>query len=68
MTDWKDFEAGMAAARRVPDVALQATSQEALAAGGPDFGGADAGDRSESWHKGFDHAVMLARRSSVVPS
>lgn len=59
--DWADFEAGMTAARELPDVALQATSSEARAAGGPDFLGTDSGDRSLSWHQGFDHAVRLAR-------
>ena len=63
MIDWQDFEAGMDAARQAPDVARQATSKEALDAGGPDFDRPEQGDRSPSWHRGFDHAVLLARQS-----
>ena len=61
--NWQDFEAGMAAARQVPDVARQATCREAADAGGPDFCATGHGDRSEAWHQGYDHAVVLARRS-----
>ncbi|OJY33165.1 MAG: hypothetical protein BGP11_05435 [Rhodobacterales bacterium 65-51] len=63
MIDWQDFEAGMAAARQVPDVARQATSREARSAGGPDFLGKGSGNASRAWHQGFDHAVHLARRN-----
>ena len=62
MVDWQDFDAGMAAARTVPDVALQATTCDAKRVAGLDFLKGDAGDRSSSWHQGFDHAVLLARR------
>lgn len=62
MTDWAafwaEFDAGMQAARSVPDVALQATTDEAREAGGADF----LKDQSPDWHRGFDHAVLLARR------
>jgi len=37
MTNWTEFKHGMASARTVHDVAMQATSGEAYDAGGPDF-------------------------------
>jgi hypothetical protein len=64
MVDWHEFEAGMAAARTVPDVALQATTTEAKQAAGLDFMARGACDRVVSWHQGFDHAVLLARKSN----
>lgn len=59
--DLVEFAAGMAAARQVPDVAMQATVAETMAAGGPDF--TDAGSRSLSWHAGYDEAIRRARKS-----
>ncbi len=64
MTDWNVFKTGMAAARTVPDVACQATIEEALAAGGPDFLGQDARGHPPDWQHGYDHAILLARRST----
>lgn len=62
--NWREVEEGMLAARQAQDVGSQFTVDEARRAGGPDFLGIDGGDRSLSWHMGFDHAVRLARRST----
>ena len=65
MTDWACVEMGMQAARSVPDVAMQATSEEAAAAGGPDFLAENVfSPKQWDWHIGYDHAILLARSST----
>ncbi len=60
---WDIVRLGMAAARTVPDVGCQATSDEAAACGGPDFLAESALTPEQFlWHVGYDHAILLARR------
>lgn len=62
MCNWAMVEAGMKAARSVPDVAVQATSEEAANSGGPDFLAESClTPKQFDWHLGYDHAILLAR-------
>ncbi len=58
--NWDMVELGMQAARSVPDVGKQATSQEAAECGGPDFL-ATLSSKQFDYHAGYDHAILLAR-------
>lgn len=62
--DWDAVVAGMNAARAAPDVGLQLTAAEAMAAGGPDFLGEAADEWRRWWQTGYDHAIVLARESA----
>lgn len=59
--NWDLVHAGMAAARSVPDVASQLTSDEARDAGGRDFLSETCLSKEFDWHVGYDHAILLAR-------
>lgn len=56
--NWHSFQEGMTAARSSGEPGAQATSDEARALGGPDF----TSDADRDWHRGYDHAVLLARK------
>jgi hypothetical protein len=59
----EDFLRGVAAAIAHSDLAGHATTEEIIAAGGPDFCGEEEGsDEPPAWHRGYDFAVRYARR------
>ncbi len=63
----RTVERRMRVARSAPDIGHEGTTQEALAAGGPNFmAGEDTGESPE-YHKGFDHAVLFARDNTMEP-
>jgi hypothetical protein len=66
MTDWESFRQGMKDARSSGEPAMQATSSEAIAAGGPDFMREAASEKDRDWHRGYDYAVRLARQKGVL--
>ncbi|MEM1040880.1 MAG: hypothetical protein AAGI12_15575 [Pseudomonadota bacterium] len=56
-----DFERGAAAARKCRNLADQATTDEVLQAGGPDFKAGEDSDEPRDWHLGWDSEILKAR-------
>lgn len=61
MTDWHSFQLGMVAARTTGEPGVQATTSEAAASDGPDIMKDEKTEKQRDWHRGYDHAIMLAR-------
>lgn len=60
--DDPDFKRGAMAAYNKKGLADQLTTDEILAAGGPDFKNGEDSDEPRAWHEGWDWAIKMARQ------
>ena len=64
MSDWqRGYDAAMATA----DPAEQLVTAEILDAGGPDFLAGEDTNEPPDFHRGWDAAILAARRPEVTP-
>ncbi|WP_297842986.1 hypothetical protein [uncultured Roseibium sp.] len=64
LTGSSDFKRGAQAAYATEDVCDQATTDEVLAAGGPDFMAGQQTDEPPEWHRGWDWTIRMARQQA----
>lgn len=64
LTASADFKRGAQAAYATEEPCNQATTDEVLAAGGPDFIAGQQTDEPAEWHRGWDWTIHAARKEA----